>query len=176
MNYLALRASAIIKITTEILNYLVTDSVINRTNAEGRVFVFETNFAPMYARKGLGSTLDLERELDLQHYLSAIGEHEFLLVRVSQGGENVDYRGDWTDHPFASLEAVASIQADFDDFMQRSTAAASHPACKPDVRVNSGALTLALNVLRRAGKGEVAAESEATVQREPATQQELLRR
>ena len=98
------------------------------------------------------------------------------MVRVSQGGENVDFRGDWTDHPFASLEAVASIQADFDDFMQRSTAASSHPVCKPDVRVNSGALTLALNVLRRSGKGEIASESEATVQREPATQQELLRR
>lgn len=174
MNYLALRASAITKITTEVLNHLVTDSVINRANAEGRVFVFETNFAPMYARKGPGSTFDLERELDLQRYLSALGENEFRLVRVSQDGETVDHRGDWTDHPFASLEAVASIQADFDAVMKRSVAAAAHPACKPDVRVNSGALTLALNVLRRAGKGEVAAELEATVQREPETQQELI--
>lgn len=174
MNYLALRSSAIPKITTEVLNYLVTDSAIHKGNEAGRVFVFETNFAPMYARKGPGSTFDLEWELDLQRYLSRLGENEFRLVRVSQDGENVDYRGDWTDHPFASLEAVASIQADFDAFMQRSKEAVTHPACKPDVRVNSGALTLALNVLRRAGKGEVAAELEATVQREPVTQQELI--
>jgi hypothetical protein len=174
MNYLALRASAITKITTEVLNHLVSDSVINRSNADGRVFVFETNFAPMYARKGPCSTFDLEWELDLQRSLSSLGEHEFRLVRVSQGGEGVDYRGDWTDHPFASLETVASIQADFDAFMQRSTGTTAHPACKPDVRVNSGAWTLALNVLRHAGQEEVAAELEATAQREPATQQDLI--
>lgn len=174
MNYLALRSSAITRITTEVLKRLVDDSVFNRANAEGRVFVFETNIAPMYARKGPGSTFDLEWELDLQRYLSTLGEHEFRLVRVIEGGERVDYRGDWTDHPFASLESVGSIQSDFDAVMRGCEAAPSHPACKPDVRVNSGALTLALNVLRRAGKGEVAAELEATVQRDPATQQELI--
>lgn len=174
MNYLALRSSAITRITTAVLKRLVDDSELNRSNAEGRVFVFETNIAPMYARKGPGSTFDLEWELDLQRYLSTLGEHEFRLVRVSQGGEAVDYRGDWTDHPFASLEPVASIQADFDTFMQRSTGTTAHPACKPDVHVNSGAWTLALNVLRHAGKEEVAVELEATAQREPATQQELI--
>lgn len=174
MNYLALRTSAITKITTEVLTQLAGFSVVYLSKADGRVFVFETNIAPLHTRKGPGSTFDLEWELDLQRYLSSLAEHEFRLVRVSPDGENVDYRGDWTDHPFASLEAVASIQADFDAFMQRSTKAAAHPACKPDVRVNSGALTLALNVLRRGGKDEVASELEATVQREPATQQELI--
>lgn len=38
----------------------------------------------------------------------------------------------------------------------------AHPACKPDMLVNGGALNLALNVLRRAGKNEVADELEAT--------------
>jgi hypothetical protein len=37
-----------------------------------------------------------------------------------------------------------------------------HPAVKPDMLVNSGALKLALNVLRRAGKNEVADELEMT--------------
>ena len=38
----------------------------------------------------------------------------------------------------------------------------AHHACKPDMLVNGGALKLALNVLRRAGKNEVADELEAT--------------
>ena len=37
-----------------------------------------------------------------------------------------------------------------------------HPACRPDMAVNGGALMLALTVLRRAGKNEVANELEAT--------------
>lgn len=37
-----------------------------------------------------------------------------------------------------------------------------HPNAKPDVVVNSGALQLALNVLRRAGKDEIADELEKT--------------
>ena len=43
-------------------------------------------------------------------------------------------------------------------------AQAAHPACKPDMLVNGGALKLALNVLRRAGKDEVADELEKTAQ------------
>lgn len=39
-----------------------------------------------------------------------------------------------------------------------------HPAVKSDVSVNAGALKMALNVLRRAGKDEVADELEKTVQ------------
>lgn len=51
-----------------------------------------------------------------------------------------------------------------------SVAAVSfHPACIPDMLVNGGALTLALNVLRRAGKAEVADELEATAQLQPRT-------
>lgn len=42
-----------------------------------------------------------------------------------------------------------------------------HPACKPNTKVNGGALKLALNVLRRAGKDEIADELEATA--EPVT-------
>ena len=43
-----------------------------------------------------------------------------------------------------------------------------HPAVKPNMLVNGGALKLALNVLRRAGKNEVADELEATAQAAPA--------
>lgn len=174
MNYLALRSSAITKITIEVLKRLVDIGETNRANAEGRVFVFETNIAPMYARKGPGSTVDLEWEVDLQRYLSTLGEHEFRMVRVIEFDGGVDFRGEWMDHPFSSLEAVAAIQSDFEAFMRRAKNEVAHPACKPDVRVNSGALTLALNVLRRAGKGEVADELQATAQHEPESQEELI--
>jgi hypothetical protein len=40
-----------------------------------------------------------------------------------------------------------------------------HPNAKPDTLVNSGALNMALNVLRRAGKHEVANELEITAVR-----------
>lgn len=44
----------------------------------------------------------------------------------------------------------------------------AHPACSPDMKVSGGALKLALNVLRRAGKHEVADELEITAQAAPA--------
>ena len=46
-------------------------------------------------------------------------------------------------------------------------AALKHPAVKSDMLVNGGALKLALNVLRRAGKNEVADELECTAQAAP---------
>lgn len=50
---------------------------------------------------------------------------------------------------------------------QQSVQVPAHPACKPDILVNGGALKLALNVLRRAGKTEVADELEKTAQPAP---------
>lgn len=47
---------------------------------------------------------------------------------------------------------------------QATRAVTCHPAAKPDMLVNGGALKLALNVLRRAGKNEVADELECTAQ------------
>ena len=46
-------------------------------------------------------------------------------------------------------------------------AALKHPAVKPNMLVNGGALKLALNVLRRAGKNEVADELECAAQAAP---------
>ena len=46
-----------------------------------------------------------------------------------------------------------------------------HPAVKPDMLVNAGALRMALNVLRRAGKDEVADELEKTAQPAPPPEQ-----
>lgn len=174
MNFLALRSSAIPKITTGVLQQLAAQAEVNRAHAEGRVFVFETNIAPMRTRRGPGSTFDLEWELALQSYLGKLDESEFRMVRVFEGGQCVDYRGEWNEHPFHAVEAVASIQAEFEAVMRLSVVHGAHPACTADVRVNSGALNLALNVLRRAGKSEVANELQITAQREPSTDQELI--
>lgn len=51
---------------------------------------------------------------------------------------------------------------------QPAPSVAAHKACKPDMLVSAGALKLALNVLRRAGKHEVADELEKTAQAAPA--------
>lgn len=51
---------------------------------------------------------------------------------------------------------------------QQEAQESAHPSCKSDMTVNGGALKLALNVLRRAGKTEVADELEKTAQPAPA--------
>jgi len=59
-------------------------------------------------------------------------------------------------------DIVAQVEA-----LSAAQAGVPHPACKPDMLVNGGALKLALSVLRRAGKNEVADELEMTAQPSP---------
>lgn len=59
---------------------------------------------------------------------------------------------------------VSKTGAESNMAQQPAPSVAAHKACKPDMLVNGGALKLALNVLRRAGKHEVADELEATAQ------------
>lgn len=65
----------------------------------------------------------------------------------------------------ATYSPAALVEA-----QQPAPSAGAHKACKPDMLVNGGALKLALNVLRRAGKNEVADELEATAQPSPTPQ------
>lgn len=65
---------------------------------------------------------------------------------------------------------VAHLDGRMRAAQQPAPSAAAHKACKPDMLVNGGALKLALNVLRRAGKHEVADELEATAQPTPTPQ------
>ena len=67
-----------------------------------------------------------------------------------------------TPHPSPTAQAAESVMA--------PSETTPNPACKPDMLVNGGALILALNVLRRAGKHEVAGELEATAQPAPTAQ------
>ncbi len=66
--------------------------------------------------------------------------------------------------------AVAHLDGRMRAAQQPAPSVAVHKACKPDMLVNGGALKLALNVLRRAGKHEVADELEATAQPTPTPQ------
>ena len=67
-------------------------------------------------------------------------------------------------------KALVVVKAALVEAQQPAPSAAAHKACKPDMLVNGGALKLALNVLRRAGKNEVADELEATAQPSPTPQ------
>lgn len=98
------------------------------------------------------------------------------LIRRSDGrGFSVEFTDD------VSPELVKTVEEDFQNvieyfgeknygnIIQRLKKVPSldepHPAVKADTKVNGGALQLALNVLRRAGKNEVADELEKTAER-----------
>ena len=79
----------------------------------------------------------------------------------------------WQQHTHADALSMtmAELHADVELVIRAARGAAlaalKHPAVKPDMLVNGGALKLALNVLRRAGKNEVADELECTAQAAP---------
>ena len=68
------------------------------------------------------------------------------------------------EFPLYTEQQVRALLAEVSAPAAQATLVA-HRACKPDMLVNGGALKLALNVLRRAGKNEVADELEATAAR-----------
>lgn len=83
--------------------------------------------------------------------------------------------GDGTGSLFVhgSYEAVKRVQEIiFENEHLRTSKAAPDPRTPANMRVNGGALILALNVLRRAGKNEVADELEKTAA--PAAQEDAL--
>lgn len=114
MNYLALKSSATTKIPTTLLSGLAEQCSVNLSHAVGRVFVFETNIAPMHARKGPGATFDLEFELAIQQFLCSLNESDYRMVRVNETATVADHRGEWFDHPFVQLdEEVRALEYTF---------------------------------------------------------------
>ncbi len=103
-----------------------------------------------------------ERSVPAGEY-PALPEKSYLGDDVSYGYDSEDMRA-YVDADRA-MRAAQPAGA-----QQPAPSAAAHKACKPDMLVNGGALKLALNVLRRAGKHEVADELEATAQPTPAPQ------
>lgn len=78
----------------------------------GRLFVFESNFTPMWARDGKGEhcTYDLEQEVALQRYLGTLPLEAFFLRRA---GDSCDFRGRWTQHAFLDEPVVRQIEEAF---------------------------------------------------------------
>lgn len=110
MNYLALRSDADLSIG--VLPHLM-DARKTKT-PEGTLFVFESNFTPMWAREGRGEhcVADLESEIEIQRFLGTLEPDQFFMVRAGADAE-CGKRGKWLDHPFAADEDVVGISVEY---------------------------------------------------------------
>lgn len=72
----------------------------------------------------------------------------------------INYPTDLNDHQAEMWMEMFDLNVqNFNEYNKR------HPAVKSDIKVNGGALNLALTALRRAGKNEIADELELTAER-----------
>lgn len=94
------------------VSQLIGDCVESTSTAS--LFIFESNFTPMFARDGRGEhcAFDLEQEVALQRFLGCIPADDFRLVRA---GEEFGARGMWTDHPFTADRRVVGIDKAYSD-------------------------------------------------------------
>lgn len=90
------------------------------------------------------------------------GSFDVILLMMSDRTEFI-----YVNYPTDMNEAQATMWLDMFiiQIEQFNKENARHPAVKPDMKVNGGALNLALNALRRAGKNEIADELELTAER-----------
>ena len=109
-NYIAIKPS--IPLTYAVMKYLNKDTADIQIAEMGTLIVYESNFTPMYARKGPGCTFDLEMEVEIQKFLGSMPESFFHMKRA---GDEIDHRGEWTDHPFGDNEAVIAIEQETAD-------------------------------------------------------------
>ena len=110
MNYIALKPG--VKLTEAVSKYLNKATAEIVADERGTLFVYESNFTPMWARDGHGEncTFDLEEEIAIQRYLGSIPVEAFYMKRA---GEQCDYRGKWEDHAFKAHDTVLEIEADY---------------------------------------------------------------
>lgn len=128
---------------TRSMNYLVLASHLWRPAAVSAVigervgsthlaslFIFESNFTPMWARdtKGDHCTFDLEQEVELQKYLGTIQAADFRLVRA---GEEFGSRGEWIDHPFIADHRVVHLQREFSAGISQPSEVSPHHSPNP---------------------------------------------
>jgi hypothetical protein len=108
MNYIVLKPNT--PLTPNVAKYLGEYREIS--DARGELFVFESNFTPLWARDGRGEncTLDLEEEVAIQRFLGSLAVDSFYLKRA---GDQCDYRGKWVAHPFLNEPLVKEIEAEY---------------------------------------------------------------
>lgn len=111
MNYLALHPN--VELSSGVLPHLM-DAEKTKT-PDGQLFVFESNFTPMWARDGKGEHCvhDLESEIEIQRFLGTLRQDTFLMVRAGADAE-CGRRGEWNGHPFVDDAQVKKIEAEYD--------------------------------------------------------------
>lgn len=104
MNILAIKPGQ--QLSAEAAKYL--DDSLDTRSDEGSLYIWESNFTPMWARvqKGEGSVIDLLEEAAIHSFLSSIPCADFYLMRA---GAECGTRGGWEQHPFRDNEAVLAV-------------------------------------------------------------------
>lgn len=112
MNYLVTKPE--VSVPPAVAKYL--DNYLEISDARGRLFVFESNFTPMWSRDGRGEncTYDLEEEVAIHRFLGTLPVTSFYMKRA---GEECDYRGQWLQHPFHDNPQVQEIEATYRELM-----------------------------------------------------------
>lgn len=109
MNYIAFKPE--IDLSDSVSQHLHKDMAPLDRQKIGTLIVYESNFTPMWARAAEENcTRDLEMEIAVQRFLGTLPVDSFYIQRA---GNQCDYRGASTDHPFAQDEDVIQIEADF---------------------------------------------------------------
>lgn len=110
MNYIALQPS--VTLTEAVSKYLNKSTAEIVADARGTLFVYESNFTPMWARDGRGEncTYDLEEEMAVHRFLGSIPVEAFYMKRA---GAQCDHRGKWEDHAFKGHDTVLEIESDY---------------------------------------------------------------
>ncbi|MEX3983929.1 hypothetical protein AB4Y45_33630 [Paraburkholderia sp. EG287A] len=112
MNYLVTKVG--VALTPAVAAHLRGAHVVS--DVRGSLFVWESNFAPMWSRDGKGEscTADLDDEVVIHRYLGTLNVMDFRMVRA---GDETGTRGQWEDHGFASHDEVKAIEAEYTRLM-----------------------------------------------------------
>jgi len=116
MNYIVLHPD--VKLTDEVSHYINNDQADFIFEDYGTLLIYESHFSPMHARKGISGVMDLEQEVAIQRFLGSLPTASFYMKRA---GDEFDYRGAWSAHPFRDNERVKEIEAKFDEFISRDS-------------------------------------------------------
>lgn len=113
MNYMAFKPG--VALSADVKKFLHKDTADIVTGERGTLVVYESNFAPMWARDQGGEAArancvrDLEEEIAVQQrFLGMIPADSFYMKRA---GDECDHRGNWEDHSFQSEGQVTKIEA-----------------------------------------------------------------
>lgn len=105
LNYIALKPG--VELTAEVAPFL--QGSLDVSDQRGSLYVYESNFTPLWARdgKGINCVADLEEEVAIQRFLGSLPLDSFYMKRA---GEEYGHRGTWAIHSFLAEEAVQEIE------------------------------------------------------------------